>query len=80
MPVSREELQKRIDAFEAALPGLMKEHPDHEHFNPVCSAHLDEITDHAGPEDDAWAFAKIDAILEKHGLWRPGQADLPPDE
>jgi len=80
MAASRYELQKMIDAFDAALPALMKEHLDAEHLNPACSELADDITDHAGPEDDEWAFAQIDRILEKYGLWRPDQINLPPDE
>lgn len=80
MAVTREELQRRLALFEHLLPELIQQFPDAEHFNPACSELADDITDHAGPEDEQWAFEQIDKVLEKHGLWRPGQADLPPDE
>ena len=79
MAVSREELQRRLTKLEVDLPALIADHPDAGDFNQAFALRADEITD-AADIDDAWAFEQIDGILERAGLWRPGQEDLPPDE
>lgn len=80
MALSRNELDKLLADLDAAVPALMAEYPDPADFNPAFAALADEITDNASVADDEWVFARIDEILESHGLWRPGQSDLPPDE
>lgn len=80
MAVTREELGKLLADLDAAMPALMHAYPDPADFNPAFTALADAITDGASNEDDDWAFEEIDGILERHGLWRPGQDDLPPDE
>lgn len=80
MAVSRGELGKLLADLDGAIPALMHRYPDPADFNPAFAALADAITENASVDDDAWAFEKIDSILERHGLWRPGQDDLPPDE
>jgi hypothetical protein len=79
MTLSRDELVKLLCDLEGAMPVLMHEYPDAADFNPAFAALADAITDNASVEDDTWVFEQIDGILERHGLWRPGQEDLPPD-
>lgn len=80
MPLSRAELEKLLKDLDRSVPALIAEYPDAGDFNAAFASLADEITDNASVADDAWAFEEIDSILEKHGLWRPGQQDLPPDE
>lgn len=80
MAISRDELQRRLTKLECDLQALIAEHPDTGDLNQVFAERADEITDAAGVEDGDWAFEQIDGILERAGLWRPGQDDLPPDE
>lgn len=80
MALSRAELQKLLTDLDTAMPALMQEYPDPGDLNQAFAERADQITDNTSVDDDAWAFEQIDSILERHGLWRPGQDDLPPDE
>lgn len=78
--VTREELQRRLDRLKAAMPGLIERYHDPGEFNSAFAELADDVTDYAAIEDEAWAFQQIDQLLERYGLWQPGQEDLPPDE
>jgi hypothetical protein len=80
MALSRAELDKLLADLDAAMPAMIAEYPDPADFNAAFAGLADVITDNASVADDAWVFERIDGILERHGLWRPGQEDLPPDE
>lgn len=80
MPLSRNELEKLLTDLETAMPALIQQYPDEADFNPAFAERADQITDNASAGDQAWAFERIDGILERHGLWPTGQDDLPPDE
>ncbi len=79
MAVSRHELKRRLTTLEHEIPALIADHPDAGDFNQAFATRADEIADAAGVDDDAWVFEQIDGILERAGLWRPGQDGLPPD-
>lgn len=80
MALSRDELERLLADLDAAMPAMMAQYPDPADFNSAFAGVADEITDNTTAADDGWAFDQIDAILQRHGLWRPGQDDLPPDE
>ncbi len=80
MPATREELQRRLDKLAADMPALIAQYPDPGDFNSAFSGLADDINDAASPADDQWVYGQIDQLLERFGLWRPGQDDLPPDE
>lgn len=80
MALSRDELERLLADLDAAMPAMMAQYPDPGDFNSAFAGVADEITDNTAAADDAWAFEQIDGILKRHGLWQPGQEDLPPDE
>lgn len=80
MAISREDLQRRLSKLESDLPTMIAEHPDAGHFNQAFAERADEISEAASVDDDAWVFEQVDGILERAGLWQPGQDDLPLDE
>ncbi len=79
MPLDRDELQRQLAQLEADLPALLAQYPDAADINPAFADREDEIMGYACPADEAWAFEQLDGMLERFGLWRPDQEELPPD-
>jgi len=79
MAKTRDELQRLIDALSMDLPKIIEDNPEPGDFSSAFAGRADEITDNASAEDDAWAFAQLDAMLDANG--HPSQEnELPPDE
>lgn len=79
MPLSRDELKRRLDLLEAEMPNLTAKYPERGDFISEFSGYADSITDEASETDDAWVWSEIDRILNKFG-YHSVENELPPDE
>lgn len=67
MTLTRPELQTRLNALEAQLPALVREHPDPADFWPAYAGVADEIVDAAGADDCEWVDDRLEEMLRHHG-------------
>jgi hypothetical protein len=77
MLLTRKQIQKRLDAFEASLPQLVKDHEERADFLCAFAGEADEIMENASAADDVWAGEQIDQMLREHGF-PPGE-EIPCD-
>ena len=73
---SPEELTQQLDALEATLPDLLRDHPDEDDFWCAFAGETDHIEDHAG-DHCGFVRGRIDAMLARHGLI-PSEIDETP--
>lgn len=67
--MSREDLTRRLDELEAAIPAMRAEHTDPDDLMMAIAGEADLIEDRALAADDArYVSRRVDAILAKAGL------------
>ncbi|PMQ04231.1 hypothetical protein DyAD56_16205 [Dyella sp. AD56] len=64
----RARLHQKLNAIEAELPALIREHTDPAELWPAFAGIADEVLDAAGPDLYEWVADKIDGMLSFHGL------------
>jgi hypothetical protein len=75
---TREALQQRLDALEAMMPALVRDHPARDDLMQEFCGYADRITEDTTAETDAWANAALDDMLTRHG-YPPLKDELPAD-
>ena len=78
MPVTRDELQRRLDELEALMPELVRRYPEREDLMQKFCGYADRITEETTAETDAWANAALDDMLTRYG-YPPLHDELPAD-
>jgi len=77
MLLTRVQIQKKLDALEAALPQLIKDHEERADFLCAFAGEADEITENVSAADDVWAGEQLDQMLREAGF-PPGE-EIPCD-
>jgi len=78
MPMTRDELQQRLDELEAMMPELVRRYPEREDLLQEFCGYADQITEETTAETDAWANAALDDMLTRYGH-PPLHDELPAD-
>jgi len=65
---ARERLKKSLSIVDSAIPRLKSEFPDEETFWPAFAVLADDVVENLTDADGEWAYAELDAIMNKHGL------------
>jgi hypothetical protein len=67
MTLTRAELTTRVDALDAALPGMIADYPDESDFWSAFAGEAEVIEDRAHADDFEYLQERIDAMLMRVG-------------
>lgn len=66
--LTRAQIQQQLKNLNCFASTLFLEHGADSRFFHEFSVLADDITDNLGPNDFAWTFQQVDAILREHGI------------
>lgn len=70
MHMTRAELQSILEELDRMVPHLRWRHPFEGAFWEAFAAIADRGTDNVSAEDDPWWWARLTALMDRHGLQR----------